>query len=554
MQKETEFIRSMTEKLKIQGDVTQNEATRIFILAMIMYTYEMGEVFENQRWRDFHGKFDYTEASEALDEWYKEVFSRIPNYRQMDKYYNFVASIPSPLLCPPTKVKADIVVSSEKHIVPAEKEYSLEKYFGTIDHLLPREFRFNNKMKKWIKDNTPLSFDVIHCTIDIEFARFGLLGSLPIYEREIEIKKADKLMQLNIPFLQTRVDTSQKNCSTICPVEYKNILDALADDLPIPEIPQGKVEVRIPKDIAYINSLTARLPYQDITEEEADNIYLLLKAYQAVRVIVLDSGRYSQEEMERAVKPGLDALSSWYRAIRKELKRGRRGNFIYTLPNNLDMNLYQLRKPIKACLEMLPKEPTKVRTRYKDRFPIKKVFLDTKFVKETGVSDEYAQYRSSRYGFFKRNGIDLKEWKPILQCEKKEDILDGYFSRTPLLGKLYFAERSLGIKQIVIEDMVAVKEEDYPKMLEVLKLPDIKIMNIAQLLGQRELEEIRAEKERLAKTPENYKKLDVLERKESILKRTVVIEHVIKATEMVYEAQKAQEEYLEDGSWMEIDR
>ncbi|MFY9430308.1 MAG: hypothetical protein WAP11_03490, partial [Acetomicrobium sp.] len=66
--------------------------------------------------------------------------------------------------------------------------------------------------------------------------------------------------------------------------------------------------------------------------------------------------------------------------------------------------------------------------------------------------------------------------------------------------------------------------------------------------------EIRAEKERLAKTPENYKKLDVLERNESILKRTVVIEHVIKATEMVYEAQKAQEEYLEENNWMEIDR
>ena len=105
-----------------------------------------------------------------------------------------------------------------------------------------------------------------------------------------------------------------------------------------------------------------------------------------------------------------------------------------------------------------------------DRFPIKEVFLDTKFVKETGVSDEYAQYRSSRYGFFKRNGIDLKEWKPILQCEKKEDILNGYSSKTSLLGKLYFAERSLGIKQIVIEDMVAVKEEDYPKMLSLIHI------------------------------------------------------------------------------------
>ena len=62
MQKETEFIRSMVEKLKTQSDITQNEAIRIFILAMIMYTYEMGEAFENRRWRDFHDKFDYTEA------------------------------------------------------------------------------------------------------------------------------------------------------------------------------------------------------------------------------------------------------------------------------------------------------------------------------------------------------------------------------------------------------------------------------------------------------------------------------------------------------------
>ena len=178
------------------------------------------------------------------------------------------------------------MVSSEKHKVPAEKEYSLEKYFGTIDHLLPKEFRFNNKMKKWIKDNTPLSFDVIHCTINIEFARFGLLGSLPIYEREIEIKKADKLMQLNIPFLQTRVDTSQKNCSTICPVEYKNILDALADGLPIPEIPQEKASAHVPKDIKYINLLTDRLPFQDITEEEADNIYLL---FSDLRYILVQS-------------------------------------------------------------------------------------------------------------------------------------------------------------------------------------------------------------------------------------------------------------------------
>mgnify|MGYP000906381068 CR=1 FL=1 len=87
MQKETEFIRSMVEKLKTQSDITQNEAIRIFILAMIMYTYEMGEAFENQCWRDFHDKFDYTEASEVLKEWSKKCFR---GYQIIDKWINII--------------------------------------------------------------------------------------------------------------------------------------------------------------------------------------------------------------------------------------------------------------------------------------------------------------------------------------------------------------------------------------------------------------------------------------------------------------------------------
>ena len=34
----------------------------------------------------------------------------------------------------------------------------------------------------------------------------------------------------------------------------------------------------------------------------------------------------------------------------------------------------------------------------------------------------------------------------------------------------------------------------------------------------------------------------------------MTLEYITKGVEIVYRAQKAQEEYLEDGSWMEIDR
>jgi len=263
------------------------------------------------------------------------------------------------------------------------------------------------------------------------------------------------------------------------------------------------------------------------------------------------------QQVQDVTKPGLDALSLWYKTVKRELKKGRRGNFVYTLPSNLDMNLYQLRKPIERCLEMLPKEPPEVVTRYDDRFSVKDALLDTKCTKVTGVSDKYVRYRSSRYGFFKRNDIDLEQWKPVIRCKEcaGDDIFDRSFG-IPILGKLRFAEFSLGIKQIVMGDVVAVKEEDYQKMLEVLKLSDSKIMEIAEFLVQKELEEIWAEREKLAKTPENSEKLDALKRRENMLKRKsgIPLGHVIKGVEIAYKAQRAREEYLDEGDWMEMDR
>ena len=106
MKREIEFIKSATEKLKNKGDVSEDEATRIFILATVVYAYEMGETLDKQYRNSFRDKLDVSEISEALGKWYKEVFLRISDDQESDvipsEYYNFVASIPSPLICPPT--------------------------------------------------------------------------------------------------------------------------------------------------------------------------------------------------------------------------------------------------------------------------------------------------------------------------------------------------------------------------------------------------------------------------------------------------------------------
>jgi len=511
MKREIEFIKSMTEKLKTQGDVTEDEATYIFILATVVYTYELGQHFGKQHLNDFNFKFNYPDVSEALGEWYDEVRSQISDEFE---FHNFITTIPSIPLCP-------VLIGVERSY--ARTLHAIYKVWYKKGHILERNWTTSNslhnvdeRMFQWLKENAPLSFDIMPGSRGkIHFVRYGVLGLLPVYESEIEQEKLHKLTE---------------------------------------------TKTRAPKDISYINSLTSRLySHGDISLEEADNLYLLLKMYQILRARARQAkgpeAAPFRQKIRSMAEPGLNALCLWYEAVEKMLKQGKRGNFVYTLPSDLSMNLYQLRKPIERSLKMLPEEPSEIVARFKDEFLVKDVLLDTKFAKETGVSDEYVRYHSSRYGFFRRNGIDLSKWKPVMRCEKSEDILDRSFG-IPILGKLRFAEFSLGIKQIVMGDAVAVKEEDYQKMLEVLKLSDSKIMEIAELLVQKELEEIQTERGKLAKTSENSEKLDALERRESILKREsgIPLEHVIKGVEIAYKAQRDREEYLDEGEWMMIDR
>jgi len=548
MKKEVEFVKSMTEKLRTQGDITVDEAAHIFVLATVIYTYEAGHVFERRYRKIFGDKFDYTEMSAALDEWYKEVFSRIPDYRPMNKYRNFVASIPSRFLCPLIKMKVDSKLYTKttktRNQKPNKKERSLKSLFSTTDYFYFDEVKANREMQKWLKNNVPLSFDAIRCDERTVLARFGVLGLLPTIKKTIKKEKIETLWKLHVPFLRSD-KTKDEFYSVIYPPEYKDVVDAVANDLPLPPMPQESS--RAPRDIEYINSLIERLPYQDITLEEADNLYLLFKMYQALMVAALDGNGYLRDGIEKTVEPGLNALRSWYETVEKELKKGRRGNFVYTLPSDLSMNLYQLRKPVENCLKMLPKEPPEIAVRDKEDLPVKDVFLDTSCMP---ISTEHVigtnrfevksfRYQTGRYGFFERNGINLKEWKPVLRCH-------GYMGNTalnlfygdPVLGKLRFAEH-LGIKYIVVENVVAVKEKDRERMLEILNLPNDKIMLAAEIAAQKD-----------PKTAQDDKNTW----NELMGTKNPSLEHVIQGVEMVYKAQKDQKEYIDDGSWMEIDR
>lgn len=571
MKKEMEFVKAMTEKLQTEGDVTVDEATRIFILATVMYAYEMGALTERRYWDDFRNKFNFSEISEALKGWYEEVFVRI------DKRGNFIATIPSFTICPMGEYNKGHLLHTMKtmHELLIHKKNTLENTVATSDVV-----RVNEQMIEWLKNNVPLSFDIIQCESGcISFARFGVLGLLPMHERKIGEVRLQELLEYDIPLLRCRnavrgaYSFYDRVFVVACPIEYKDILDAASDGRPIPKKPPEtwRTITHTPKDISYINSLTSRLHFRDVTEDEADDIYLLLKMYQALRIAALKERGSLRQGIKDAAEPGLNALFSWYKAVEKKLAKNEGGNFLYTLPKDLNMHLYQLRKPIERCLGKLPKESKEAMTRYQDKFPAKDIFLDTRCIKVTQTSskNEYAYYDFNRYGFFERNGIDLKKWKPVLQYKNYRDhnVLE-YPRGTPVLGKLRFAEATLGVKYIVLEDTIAVKEEDYPKIREVLSIPDNKIIDIAELFVQKELEEIRAEKEKLNKAledPEKLKdyeiryiidKLRDLEYREKVLKKEdeIPLEYVVKAVEIAYKAQREREEFIEENEWIEITR
>ena len=100
MKRELQFVNSMIKKLKTQGDISKEEATRMFVLATVIYAYGMGQYKESRFWDNFNYKFDFSELSDAIGRWYKEVLLRIPD-KISGEYHNFIASIPSAMVCPP---------------------------------------------------------------------------------------------------------------------------------------------------------------------------------------------------------------------------------------------------------------------------------------------------------------------------------------------------------------------------------------------------------------------------------------------------------------------
>ena len=108
------------------------------------------------------------------------------------------------------------------------------------------------------------------------------------------------------------------------------------------------------KEIGYLHKMINKLEHEDITEQEADNIYMILKFAQSM-LVNAKNVTYPKSRVCSA-KSITEGLKHWYKAVYKALRDGRTGNFVYTLPMNDKYNLGHAKRYITKSLEMLPKD------------------------------------------------------------------------------------------------------------------------------------------------------------------------------------------------------
>ena len=301
------------------------------------------------------------------------------------------------------------------------------------------------------------------------------------------------------------------------------------------------------KDVNYLFSMAEKVKNgQDITEDEADDIYLALKFAQALYVNQkIDSLDYDKndKEKQRIKKKQVDALMGglavWYRTVHEAVSSGRTGNFLYTLPTNDRYNIGRAKTYIERTLKMLPPDYTVL------------LFTKKTDVKETPV-DCYAfenisggtTIRSYRYGGARRSGFDpgkyitipvsgklLNWWEKVFlrNSYHSDDCVSEYEKCPAIVAKLEYLRRQgvLPAGTFISQDcFVAFDGKEYEKCRYVFEIPDGEIEKLSP--------RVRSWDNREDAMP--------------------AIEGAIGVVRMLSSMRRDRDGYLEDDDWLEIER
>lgn len=299
--REIEIIKTLTEKLKNKGDVSQEEADLIYMLWKIHEA--QGVAYTNSRDIFGHGScgfpimktehpreamnFSFIDSficpmRSAFKEWYKVVAEIVASGRTG----NFVTTIP-------------VYVAPWKNNFEKETCHLIEY----VSRSLSGDDRLDEVTGKLARD----------------------------------IRQTDKLLTLDVLVFN---DSNLKKLS----FSRYGLVPRLE---------------RKTNDVLFLQKMTEKLKKEDITLEESDLIYIIMKFTQAMYVPNIRYSDFkvgSREEGKVQIERLQQALMSWFKAVHEAVKSGRKGNFLYTLPVSGFTGLGKSVPYIKKTLSLLPKQ------------------------------------------------------------------------------------------------------------------------------------------------------------------------------------------------------
>jgi len=362
--KEIQKIKELTEKLELQGDITEDEADWIYV--MNFFPWKQGTKTEYER-TNFLAPYESLESlRSAFEKWYDAVERKV----QEGKKGNFISSVPSYdigsldlFLTQPSSVR--LIYHEYKNIALYGKIYTTNEFFlSRIGKTLTGDVLVmpGNRVKI-------SRLGIIERMM--EEAAVDFVPKLDAGKGRDEETRDAALTALGVPFLR---NDSYAETKLIYPKEYSKIVDAVVSvfwklkyDLsrdPYEEalkkastVPKPAEDVQT-KDIAFLSRITRLLRWGvDISEEDAYKVFLIFKYAQSLTYYSSKSKDETIKKLKQKQAEELFAhLNKWYETVHTAIKEGRSGNFTATIPLYYKCDMHGAGKAIRKCLRALPEE------------------------------------------------------------------------------------------------------------------------------------------------------------------------------------------------------